>query len=91
VAGVGLALELLWVGRSVFVLAFLGVPFGLTLSAGVTWLQQRGIPRAIGALLLMLAFFGMLVRVDALVAPRIVEQAQELQQKLPAAAMAYYR
>ena len=34
VVGVYLALQLLWVARSVFVLAFLGVLFGITLSAG---------------------------------------------------------
>jgi predicted PurR-regulated permease PerM len=85
VAGVGLALELLWVARSVFVLAFLGVLFGLTLSAGVTWLQRWRIPRGAGALLLVLGLFCVMVGLGALVAPRIAEQVQQLQVELPAA------
>ncbi len=83
--GVWLALQLLWVARSVFFLAFLGVLFGITLSAGVTWLQRRGIPRAVGALMLVGAFLGVLVGVGALAAPRITEQWSELQKQLPAA------
>src|SRR4051812_28289410 len=85
VAGVAIALELLWVARSVFVLAFLGVLFGLTLSAGVTWLERWHIPRAAGALLLVLGFLCVLIGLGALVAPRIGEQVQQLQVDLPAA------
>jgi predicted PurR-regulated permease PerM len=85
VAGVWLALELLWVARSVFFLAFLGVLFGITLSAGVTALQRRGVPRGIGALLLVAAFFGAFIGIGALAAPRITEQWGELRQELPQA------
>jgi predicted PurR-regulated permease PerM len=85
VAGVFLALELLWVARSVFVLGFLGVLFGLTLSAGVTWLERRGVPRSLGTFLLILLFFGVLTGLGAIVAPRIGGQVQELQQQLPSA------
>src|SRR4051794_18226741 len=74
VAGVWLALELLWVGRSVFVLGFLGTLFGITLSAAVTWLNRHGIPRGIGALLVVVAFLGVLTGLGAVVAPRIGEQ-----------------
>jgi hypothetical protein len=56
VAGVWLALQLLWVARSVFFLAFLGVLFGITLSAGATWLQRRRVPRGIAVFLLVAAF-----------------------------------
>ncbi len=83
VAGVYLALQLLWVARSVFFLGFLGVLFGITLSAGVTWLQRRGVPRGIGALILVVAFFGVFVGLGMLVAPRITEQWQDLQRQLP--------
>jgi predicted PurR-regulated permease PerM len=61
------------------------VLFGLTLSAGVTWLHGRGIPRAIGALLLVGAFLSVLVGLGALLAPRLAEQVAELQEQLPAA------
>ena len=83
VAGVYLALRFLWVARSVFFLAFLGVLFGITLSGGVTWLQRRGVPRGVGALLLVGAFFALLVGLGALTAPRITEQWHQLQQQLP--------
>jgi len=84
-AGVVLALELLWVARSVFVLGFLGVLFGLTLSAGVTWLHRRGVPRGLGTLLLILLVFGVLTGLGMVIAPRIGAQMQDLQQQLPAA------
>jgi predicted PurR-regulated permease PerM len=74
VAGVCLVLLLLWVARSVFFLAFLGVLFGITLSAGVTALQRRGVPRGVGVLLLVAAFFGAIAGLGALVAPPITEQ-----------------
>lgn len=83
VAGVWLSLQVLWVARSIFVLAFLGVLFGIALSAGVTWLQQRGVPRGVGALVLVLAFFAVFAGLGALAAPRITEQVQELRQQLP--------
>ncbi len=83
VAGVWLTLQLLWVARSVFFLAFLGALFGLTLSAGVTWLQRRGLPRSVGTLLLVTAFFGVVGGLGALAAPRITEQAEELRHQLP--------
>jgi predicted PurR-regulated permease PerM len=85
VAGVWLALELLWVARSVFFLAFLGVLFGITLSAGVTALQRRGLPRGVGALLLVAAFFGAFIGIGVLAAPRITEQWGELREELPQA------
>jgi predicted PurR-regulated permease PerM len=83
VAGVWLTLQLFWVARSVFFLAFLGVLFGITLSAGVTWLQKHGVPRSVGTLLLVAAFFGAVVGLGALAAPRITEQWEELRRQLP--------
>jgi predicted PurR-regulated permease PerM len=83
VAGVWLTLQLLWVARSVFFLAFLGVLFGITLSAGVTWLQKRGLPRWLGTLLLVAAIFGGFTGLGALAAPRITEQWEELGHQLP--------
>ncbi len=83
VAGVWLTLQLLWVARSVFFLAFLGALFGVTLSAGVTWLQRRGVPRGVGTLLLVAVFFGAVAGLGALAAPRISEQWGELRHQLP--------
>jgi len=83
VAGVCLSLELLWAARSVFVLAFLGALFGITLSAAVTWLSRRGVPRPLGVLLVVLAVLGALTALGAVVAPRIGEQVQQLEDQLP--------
>jgi predicted PurR-regulated permease PerM len=67
------------------VLAFLGVLFGVVLSGGVTWLQQRGVPRGLGALLLLVLVLGSLTGLGAVAAPRITAQVAELQEQLPQA------
>lgn len=85
VAGVYLAMRLLWVGRSVFLVGFLGVLLGITLAAGVDWLERRRIPRAVGAVILVLSMLGALVGLGLLTAPRISEQVQELRQQVPEA------
>ncbi|HEU5040140.1 MAG TPA: AI-2E family transporter [Gemmatimonadales bacterium] len=85
VAAVYAGLQMLWVGRSVFFVGFLGVLLGLTLSAGVDWLQRWRVPRWLGALLLVAAFLGVLVGLGFLTAPRIGEQLRELQQQVPQA------
>lgn len=83
VAAVYVALQLLWVGRTVFFVGFFGVLLGITLSAGVDRLQRWRVPRGVGALLLVLTGLGMLVGLGLLIAPRIGEQAQELRQQVP--------
>ncbi|MBA3317771.1 MAG: AI-2E family transporter [Gemmatimonadales bacterium] len=85
VAGIYVALQLLWVGRSVFLLGFFGVLLGITLAAGVDRLQRFRIPRGIGALLIVLLIFGSLAGLGLLVAPQISKQFGELGQQLPQA------
>ncbi|MBA3259984.1 MAG: AI-2E family transporter, partial [Gemmatimonadales bacterium] len=85
VAGVYVALQLLWVGRSVFLVGFLGVLLGITLAAGVDWLERRRVPRVLGALLLVLSAIGVLVGLGLLTAPRISEQVRQLRQQVPQA------
>jgi predicted PurR-regulated permease PerM len=85
VAAVYVALQLLWVGRTVFFVGFFGVLLGITLSAGVDRLERWRVPRGVGALLLVLSGLGMLVGVGLLIAPRIGEQAQELRRQVPQA------
>ena len=85
VAGFYIALQLLWIGRSIVLLTFLGVLFGVALTAGVDWLQRRRIPRGIGAVLIVLVFLGALTGLGALTAPSITGQLQELKTQLPAA------
>jgi predicted PurR-regulated permease PerM len=83
VAAVYVALQLLWVGRTVFFVGFFGVLLGITLSAGVDRLERWRLPRGIGAMLLVLSGLGALVGLGLLIAPRIGEQAQELRQQVP--------
>ena len=85
VAGVYVALHLLWMGRSVFLLGFLGVLFGITLSAGVDRLERFRIPRGLGAALLVLLVLGVLVGLGFLTAPQISRQAREIGEQLPQA------
>jgi predicted PurR-regulated permease PerM len=84
-AGIYLALRLLWIGRSLVLLTFLAVLFGLCLSAGVDRLARWRIPRGAGAALLVLLVLGCLTGLGALVAPRIGKQVSELQDQLPRA------
>ncbi|MGH7510046.1 MAG: AI-2E family transporter [Gemmatimonadales bacterium] len=85
IAGFYIALQLLWVGRSIVLLTFLGVLFGLALTAGVDRLENRRVPRPLGAVLIMLAFVGVLVGIGAATAPSITNQLQELKTQLPEA------
>ncbi len=85
IAGVYIALQLLWVGRSVVLLTFLGVLFGLALTSGVNWLERRRVPRGLGAIVIVLAFLGALVGIGAATAPSITKQMQELRTALPEA------
>ncbi len=85
VAGFYIALQLLWIGRPVLLVTFLGVLFGLALTAGVDWLERRRIPRGVGAVLILLAFLGILFGIGAATAPSITGQLRELKTQLPAA------
>jgi len=85
VAGFYIALQLLWIGRSIVLLTFLGVLFGIALTAGVDWLQRRRVPRGIGAVLIVLGFLGALAGLGALTAPSITDQLRDLKTQLPAA------
>ena len=85
VAGFYIALQLLWIGRSIVLLTFLGILFGIALTAGVDWLQRRRVPRGLGAVLIVLAFLGALAGLGALTAPSITGQLRDLKTQLPAA------
>jgi predicted PurR-regulated permease PerM len=85
IAGFYITLQLLWVGRSVVLLTFLGVLFGVALTAGVDRLERRRVPRGVGAVLIMLGFVGVLVGIGAATAPSITGQLEELRTQLPEA------
>ena len=85
IAGFYITLQLLWVGQSIVLLTFLGVLFGVALTAGVDWLERRRVPRGVGAVLIVLTCLGILVGIGAATAPSITNQLEDLKTQLPRA------
>jgi predicted PurR-regulated permease PerM len=84
--GMYLAIRLIWVAQTVFLTAFLGVLFGLAVSAGVDWLQPRlRVPRGVIAALIVLGSAGAVVAFFVVSGPVLATQSRELQTKLPEA------
>ena len=83
VIGMYLLVRLLWFAHFLVLVAFLGVLFGLAVSAGVDRLQQWRVPRGLGAALIVLSFFGVLVGFGAWMAPTLREQSAEIRQRMP--------
>jgi predicted PurR-regulated permease PerM len=80
-----LALRLLWFANALFLVTFLGVLFAIAVSAGVDRLERLRIPRGVGAAVIVLSFFGLLIGFGAWLAPTLRSQGAELRQKLPEA------
>lgn len=85
ITGFYIALQLLWVGQSIVLLTFLGILFGIAITSGVDWLERRRVPRGIGAVLIVVAFLGILGGLGAATAPSITGQLRELKTQLPEA------
>jgi predicted PurR-regulated permease PerM len=85
VLGMYLLLRLLWFAHLLFLVAFLGVLFGLAVSSGVDRLQRLRIPRGVGAPLIVIAGIGALVLFGIWLAPTIHSQSVELERRLPEA------
>ncbi len=85
IAGFYISLQVLWIGRSIVLLTFLGVLFGIALSAGVDWLERKRVPRGVGTILIVLVFLGILAGIGAATAPSITGQMRELKTQLPQA------
>ena len=77
--------KLFWVANPLFLTAFLGILFGLAVSAGVDHMTRVRIPRGAKAGLIVAGFIAMLVGFGAWVAPTLREQGSELQKKIPEA------
>jgi len=80
-----LALRLIWFANALFLVTFLGILFGIAVSAGVDRLERFRIPRGIGAAIIVLAFFALMTGFGAWLAPTLRAQGTELRQKLPEA------
>jgi predicted PurR-regulated permease PerM len=85
VAGVYVALRLLWIGRSVFLIGFFGVLLGIVLSAGVDRLERFRIPRGVGAVFLVLLVLGAVTGIGFAAAPQVSRQVGELRDQIPKA------
>lgn len=83
VSGVLLTLLLLWIGREIFFLAFIGVLFGLTLSGAVDTLQRFRIPRGLAAPLLLLLVIGFLAGLTSFAAPQVTSQFRDVKDQIP--------
>ena len=80
-----LALRLLWFAQHLVIVTFLGILFGLAVSAGVDRLERWRIPRGVSAAVIVFGFVGLLGLFGAWMAPTLREQSKELRTKLPEA------
>jgi len=78
-----LFVRVLWFAHLLFLVAFLGILFGLAVSSGVDRLADRGLPRGIGAPLIVIVSLGLLVGFGAWLAPTIHQQTIEIEHRLP--------
>lgn len=75
--------RLVWFANPLILTAFLGILFGLAVSSGVDQLTRFGIRRGVGAPLIVVTFFGLLVGVGAWIAPTLRGQSLELRRRIP--------
>src|SRR5262245_17856443 len=83
VIGMYIVVQLVWFAHFLFLVAFLGVLFGLAVSVGVDHLERLHIRRGLGAAIIVVAFFAVLVGFGALMAPTLHDQSVELRRRLP--------
>lgn len=85
IAALWVGLKLVWLAHPLLLTAFLGVLFGLAVTAGVDRLQRWHVPRGLGAPIVVLGTLGIIVGVLAWTAPVLRAQSRELRTKLPEA------
>jgi predicted PurR-regulated permease PerM len=78
-----LVVRLLWFAHLLFLVAFLGILFGLAVSSGVDWLERYRVPRGLSAPTIVIAALGALVLFGVWLAPTIHAQSVELEHRLP--------
>jgi predicted PurR-regulated permease PerM len=85
VIGMYVLLQLVWFANALLLTTFLAVLFGLAVAAGVDRLERFHVPRGVGAAMIVLSFFGLLVLLGLWMAPTLREQGGELRRRLPEA------
>jgi predicted PurR-regulated permease PerM len=83
VIGMYFLAQLIRFAHPLFLTAFLGILFGLAVSAGVDALSPWRLPRGVSAALIVVTFFGLLVGFGAWMAPTLHRQGIELRRQLP--------
>jgi predicted PurR-regulated permease PerM len=78
-------LRLLWFANPLVLAAFLGILFGLAVTAGVDWLQRYRVPRGVGAVAIVFGSIGVIVLFFAWSGPTLAAQSRELRNRLPEA------
>lgn len=78
-----IALQFLWVARTVIIVLLIGIIIGIAMVPAVDWLERRRVKRGLGSALVMLLVIGLIAGLMALAAPTLRRQSRELQQKLP--------
>jgi predicted PurR-regulated permease PerM len=82
---VWVAFQFVWRANALLFVVFLGVLFGVSVSAGVDVLAARGMRRGIASALIVFGSVAAVGTALALAAPTLVEQSGELRRTLPAA------
>lgn len=77
--------NVVWLGRDLFFIAFFAVLVASFLSIFVDWLEAQGVPRVVGALLVLVALAVLVSGACVLLWPTLREQAIQLQEDLPPA------
>ena len=85
VLAIYIVLRLAWTASALILTTFMGILFGVAVSAGVDRLERRKIPRGVGAALIVLVFFAVLSGFFAMMAPTLRAQGSELRRRLPEA------
>ena len=83
VIGMYFLAQLIRFAHPLFLTAFLGILFGLAVSAGVDGLSRWRLPRGVSAALIVITFFGLLFGFGAAMAPTLHRQGIELRRQLP--------
>ena len=77
--------KLLWFSQQLLLTAFLGILFGLAVTAAVDRMEKFRIPRGIAAAIVVLGTLGLLSGFGAILAPTLKTQSRELRNRLPEA------
>ncbi|HEY0969832.1 MAG TPA: AI-2E family transporter, partial [Gemmatimonadales bacterium] len=77
--------KLFWFANPLVLASFLGILFGLAVTAGVDRLQRYRIPRGLGAFVIVFGFLSLIGAFFAWSGPELAAQSRELRSRLPEA------